>query len=1615
MHELTMLMLVITLLILIFIQDVTGIEKVNPTTDEEDYSEASSGGDPFANYSGFSFYANLTSNSLINITTDVMLLSIIPLVGLENISIIGHGNPTVYCDNAGGLHFNDCHNCTIIGIAWEKCGTKIGSMPAAAVELYNSSDIIIQNCSFQHSVTQAIRLSEMGNVSITDCMFVFNSYFKGHGTAIHYLSKFKHHTKFQFTINNCTFTHNEASDSVVYIGPSNNKSMEQIFLMNSIFLRNRGISMYISHQNVYVSGNILFKSNRDGMFMTNHSNIVFDKSDIKFRDNNASKHGGPLYIKDSSRVVFKKSSIVMINNTRVSNGGAFFINCNCNVTFEENSIVKINNNQVYGKYGYNNSGALHIRDNSDVTFEGNSTLTINNHASYHGAPLYIQENSGVIFKGNSTVTITNNHGHYNGTLLIQDNSNVQFEGNSVITINNNQAYYGGAFYIGDNSDVTFEGNSMVTINNNQADHHGGAFYIRDNSNVTFKGNSTVTINKNQVNDSGGALYILHNSNVTFEGNTTVMINNNQAIHCGGALYIKDGCNVIFEDNSVVTINTNQVKEDGGAIFIMEKSSVSIEGSSTITINNNQAKYWGGAFYIWYKSNVTFKGKSAVKINHNQVTYYGGALHVWLNSYINFKGDSVVMFSNNTAENSGGALISRRNSNVLFDENSTVTFCNNSAGADGGALCGWDNCNFTVKGNSTVMFNNNHASGDGGVMYASSDSPIALQGNSIVIFNDNKATYLGGALCSKYNSNIMFGSNCTITFNNNKASQGGAIFALSDTVFKENSTVQFENNNATIGGALHISNITFKGNTAVTFNNNEAVLNGGALYSFNSNITMIRSSSITFTKNGAENGGAVFISFSTLLVSEHSNVTFYKNIAEQDGGAIYFNELISANFQNSSTVTLMSNIADYHGGAIYNKITPNTKYFNISEINFSNNTARVAGNFLYVDVPKSCNSSCLTDRVVGISDKYLQDTDDPIGKKIASSPNTLKIYYPAKCIINGSVGCEKYYVDNIMLGQAIIIHPCLLDYYNKPVEVTQFKITGDNQQNYSVHGPEYTSVSCNHTIEGISILGNKSMHNLPLNYSVFFTSYTIHKSVQKNVSVNLMVELSSCHPGFQYHRKSQRCECYNNNEIVSCSGSSSTIVRGYWFGHVTGIPTVTYCPINYCNFTCCKTTNGYYHLSPVRVNQCKSHRSGTACGSCKEGHTLSFDSAECISINNCSTEQTILAVAFSALYWFAVVVTVFIIMYYQVGIGYLYASTYYYSIMDILLSQYTDLSNGLHIMVTIISSAAKVTPQFLGPLCLFKNMSGIDQQFIHYIHPLAVSVILVMISWLVRYSKRLSMFISRGIIRAICFLLLLSYTSVATTSLLLMRYLTFADVDNVYTYLSPDIQYFHGRHLAYGIIALLLALLIVIGLPLLLLLEPFLNSKINFVRIKPLLDQFQGCYKDKYRWFAAYYMICRLIIISIIIANLSEEFISRYLLITASTITTLIHVTVRPYADNILNVCDGVILHLMILVTALPLIKDFDTFDSSYVVGMAFVLVILPFVLFVAMKVFTSKQSLKKITKNIIKHFSFQVHEDVSVSSGVNTPSNDVNLIIDNNMRRNATICEMYVFSSCMLL
>ena len=193
--------------------------------------------------------------------------------------------------------------------------------------------------------------------------------------------------------------------------------------------------------------------------------------------------------------------------------------------------------------------------------------------------------------------------------------------------------------------------------------------------------------------------------------------------------------------------------------------------------------------------------------------------------------------------------------------------------------------------------------------------------------------------------------------------------------------------------------------------------------------------------------------------------------------------------------------------------------------------------------------------------------------------------------------------------------------------------------------------------------------------------------------------------------------------------------------------------------------------------------------------------------------------------------------------------------------------------------------------------------------------------------------------------------------------------------------------------------IIIGLPFIILFQPLLNRKMNLTRIKPLLDQFQGCFKDQYRWFAAYYMICRLVQIAIVVYS-SDFMITQYTLITTSLAISLVHVIIRPYNNTILNTFDTFVLHLMIIITVVPVL---DTFSSSDIVIITFILIFLPFLIFLLMGLIIHNATVNKL---ILSHCKIRSHK---VTQGDNNerPIKNVGLIIDDATRRNAMICNMY--------
>ena len=1301
----------------------------------------------------------------------------------------------------------------------------------------------------------------------------------------------------------------------------------------------------------------------------NNENININVNHCNFTNNNHHKGQGVAIYFTS---LYGK---VTINNCNFSyNGFAKSI-----IHIKSFPKVYINNSNFYSNQGV----PVYLSNYSTLYIYGK--VLFENNAAENGAGIYISDHSTVLFGKNSIVKYNNNNAS-NGTIYSVASSNVIFKENCEVTFSNNSAtQYGAAIYSVDNSNIAFTGYSEVkfssndiSLNGSNADHQfGGTIFSENNVHVSFEENST-TMFYNNIANFGSAIFSLYNSNITFKHNSLVKFINNIARCCGSltsALY----STITFNDNTKVTFSVNTVTDTSNpcdeslasAICSFKSTDVIFSGHSFIKFVNNTA-HRGGAVVI-FESNVYIEEYSTVNFNSN-----------------------VAMYS------SGGALECSNNSNITIQGNSNVTFNNNKAGQNGGAIHSYDICQIIFKGNSTSKFVNNNARYNGGATLGGQLSTMIFEGNSTVTSDHNTAD--NGGVFYFNNSIIIFKEKSVISFCNNKAIQGGGVgyYSLQTNVrFEGFTTIKFDNNRASYGGAVLVtdhSNITLIGNSLLSFISNNAAQKGGAGYFYNNcNFIIKENALIIFDNNEALNGGAVCVSDKTnILFERNSTALFSYNIAAISGGAVEVVNTSSISLKDHINVKFANNRAEY-GGAIFmdkSAVMINTSNDEQS-IQFQNNKAKYKGNSVYLDITESCNRSCLNSKIMDIKNDL-----------IITPPNVLKFYDPAICLdSDNDTNCNSYYLQNIMLGGEIIVPLCALDYYNNVVtDPIQFRVYAENNPSYFINGPTDILISCD-LFQGFRVMSNQAL-TASENFSLNISLNPDHNTDWKQLTTALVIELSPCYLGFWQYAESQQCECYNANDVVFCSGNSSTIKRGYWFGHVTGRPTITFCPINYCNFTCCKTTNGYYHLSPLRNNQCKSHRTGAACGDCSYGYTLSFDSTECVSLQSCTVGHTVLVIVLTVIYWFVMFAVVFAMAYYRIGIGYLYCIIYYYSIVDILLSQNLQANGELYFAVNIMSSFSKITPQFLGKLCLTPGMSRIDQQFIHYIHPSAAIITLIAIS-IYASTQRISTIISRGIIHIICLLLLLSYTSIASTSLLLMRTIRFHEIDKIYTYSSPDIEYFHGRHLAYGIVALLCTVTIVIGLPLLLTIHPFINHKVNFTKIKPLLDQFQGCYKDKYRCFAAYYMICRLVIITIVIVNSSNDFVANYMLTIVSGVTALIHQIMKPYNSEILNKFDGIILQLIVFITALTLFSD--DFNSRLAISLAYIFIFFPLLSFIAMALFLRKDHFRKL----ITHFLFK---DRSLSNINNVNNNDASSdpipmreldnSIDDIVRVNVAVCDL---------
>ena len=125
---------------------------------------------------------------------------------------------------------------------------------------------------------------------------------------------------------------------------------------------------------------------------------------------------------------------------------------------------------------------------------------------------------------------------------------------------------------------------------------------------------------------------------------------------------------------------------------------------------------------------------------------------------------------------------------------------------------------------------------------------------------------------------------------------------------------------------------------------------------------------------------------------------------------------------------------------------------------------------------------------------------------------------------------------------------------------------------------------------------------------------------------------------------------------------------------------------------------------------------------------------------------------------------------------------------------------------------------------------------------------------------------------------------------------------------------------------------------------------------------------------------------------------------------LTHQILKPYRDNVLNLFDGAVLHLTILILFLPLVEFFDSFKSNLVIGTAFILVLLPLLGLITMKLLIHRKNIRMM---IDRCHSFKwickcprKDDEISLNDFQEPLIKEVSIIVDDNMRQNATIVDV---------
>lgn len=933
---------------------------------------------------------------------------------------------------------------------------------------------------------------------------------------------------------------------------------------------------------------------------------------------------------------------------------------------------------------------------------------------------------------------------------------------------------------------------------------------------------------------------------------------------------------------------------------------------------------------------------------------------------------------------GGGLsviVKGKASNNVFDlENLTFSYNEVKNYCYGGALY----LHFQDSPSGNVInirqshFNGNKARQSSGAIdmgfHFSNSAQVLPTNNTFKItdthFKNNSAMVGGGVTFFSSSSNTAMNPNNSVSFDNcswnlNNASSGAAVMIINlaflpttndilpeplfiNCTFESNRikslSVDNEHNQKQRGsGTLFVRLFTIHFQGIMSFTHNH----GSALYAVNSIINVMNYSDVIFCENRGGYGGAInMVGLSTIRVGIDVSFNFTSNKVTVDGGAIY---VYSIDKLSSHTYGLCFIEYTY----LPNNETNNDDEGRATFIFEDNHADTTRGNAIYTSSLQPCSLLCPSNNMSYLSSEYI--IFDCIGNMSFPREN-LSEYVGTDgtlYVCNHSVN-NTYYIP----GKAFQLPVYMVDEVGNHLSTVLLRGMLNNSDRIRLKN--------NYTYDyQFTLIGNPG-RNASLYVETYFFS---------NISFKMNVNLSECSPGFVF--KDGECQCsslkdsWNYNGISTCDNKKfqAQLYIGYYAGYISyddarpkTLITST-CPLGYCEHGNSTEISLPSNPSASEVDNviCKPmNRTGIICGDCIENHSVYYHSFSYRCGPNDYCHLGILFYLLSEILPVTIVFTAVIMLRLNFTSGYLNGYVLFAQMFDSLSlsangavlvehKAQTQAMEALHILYSPFNlNFFQIEPL---SFCLFEGGNFLHVTSMKFL-TLSFALVLILVLVLVMrcgccYKLQLFCFKSRltnstSLIRGLSAFLVLSYGLCCDTCYKILNIaLPTGKGQKGYpprVFRMGTLEYLSSAHLPYALLALFFFLVLAVVPPVFLFFQPlgyrFLPERVlNYAKTRwifrkielasPFLDTFQGCFKDRYRFFAGLYLMYRSVA-GFSFAATNNRF-EVYIITEVLLVIMLgVHAWIQPYKEKIHNHIDTGIFLIMLIVNTLTMYRYHET-------------------------------------------------------------------------------------------